>query len=778
MRSPKYAYVACAGILLALAGCGGRSDSATPAPQFAPQLFASAGQDTATITYTGLVQALYVSYFGRPADSGGLASFSHQLADLGVGPNVQALMEAYARDVRVRNLVDSFGNSAESAALYGGSEKNFVTAVYLNLLGREPDEAGLAFWVGAIVNGRLSRSRAALDIYAGALSNKSAQGLLDAALITKKTQVAEAFTIEMVSTAAVGYSGEAAAARANNLLSSVQATTDASSVSAAISSAIKDIGMLGTSVEIPGKPVKIALIVTSAQNSANGARIQRFADALSSDLNKRAFARSGPLGASHSVEILIAGGTASAVRNQLKPYDSAMLIGQVPVPLITDFWDNFRIKPLLDPLRLPACEAYSFNADGNTVGPSPQTISTVPSCRNGMALSVLRGLSPTSDEADVAKKLDQFIDYHQNSDLRNQTWSATFQDIWALWMGSLPYYTSDNLTSLWSLVTLNAPLKTYSLPSFITSGTAIERKRSFESCLARKGEMCTVAGHGDPTSILFEGPSALGQYYSSDSVTLMASDIKPNSVNAKYVRMMSCSSQNFVQANSMATTLLMAGDTMLTYGASTTAWGGQGQVMRESQQIYPYLALGSTYAEAARGTMGADSTAMQGDPYISFRPVPLVAPKLLINGKHYNDGNFIMPVVFPESVNGAASFFNLMLTNGGKVDLHVQFSWAAGEWSLDNKPIPEGGFNGGLSQLSPAPLDFYLASVQPYGQGIGNIIYTIKPAESLRVTYKFTPWIYDKATTYVTGTMGSTLQMFSDDPASFKVTLDASMKVK
>lgn len=524
--------------------------------------------------------------------------------------------------------------------------------------------------------------------------------------------------------------------------------------------------------EVRAKPVKIAMVVSSSQMRVNGVKIQLFSAALTGDLNRRSLARSGPNGTTYSVDVLSAGADAYSVRNQLKPYDGAILIGVVPVPVINDGTDGFD-KPFMDPFRLPSCGAYRVSAGSNRIDSIPQIIENDPSCRHGMSVAVLRGQSQLSDLPDVEKKLDQFIAYHQASDQNNLNWSPDFQYTWALWGGSAPYLPANTLADIWPTMTLNGGLHHYPSPAFVTDGTSAFRKETFKRCLASEGEMCVVGGHGNSTSILFEGPDVLGQFYSRDHVTMASSEIKSNGASAKYVEMLACSSQDFLRSGSFATTLLMSGKTMLTFGSSTASWGSSGFLLEQAQEVYPFLALGSTFAEAVRGSMRGNAISMQGDPYISFRPVPARAPKLVINGKHYNDGNFIYPMVFADSIGGSSSQAVLNLSNAGMADLHIQLAWASRAWSIDGKQIPEGGFNGGFSLVEPFPI-----SGNNHGSGIGNRIFTIKPNETMKVTYKMAPLAYSPAGAAVTGVLGSTLQLFSDDPASYKITLDATMRVR
>ncbi|RSZ59979.1 DUF4214 domain-containing protein [Massilia atriviolacea] len=177
---------------------------------------------TIDIKYTELTQSLYVSYFGRAADAGGLVSFQDQLAKLNAPTTVNELAAKYNTDQNIRSLIDSFGLSAESKALYSGDSKAFVNAIYTNVLNRAPDQEGLAFWANAIDSGALTRANASLSIMAGAQNNTTAQGLSDKAIVANKVDIASnfTFTLDTPEKAAV-YSTASAAATVRDLLASV-----------------------------------------------------------------------------------------------------------------------------------------------------------------------------------------------------------------------------------------------------------------------------------------------------------------------------------------------------------------------------------------------------------------------------------------------------------------------------------------------------------------------------------------------------------------------------
>ncbi|WP_136417620.1 cadherin domain-containing protein [Herbaspirillum sp. ST 5-3] len=178
--------------------------------------------------YFPLVQQLYVAYFGRPADPAGLQSMADSLLANGAPTDIQAFNASYSTNVGVKTILDNFGGT-ESANLYGTSAENFVFSFYQNVLGRLPDAAGYSFWVESINNGTLTMGKAAISMMAGALANTTTQGQQDAAKITNMLAVADDFTAA-ITTESATYSGDAAAQAARDLLKTITATTDISTV--------------------------------------------------------------------------------------------------------------------------------------------------------------------------------------------------------------------------------------------------------------------------------------------------------------------------------------------------------------------------------------------------------------------------------------------------------------------------------------------------------------------------------------------------------------------
>ena len=201
--------------------------------------------------YTAVVQQLYVSYFGRPADFYGLQNFSAQLDAIGAPKTFAAVQAAVGGDragtTALSKLVNTFSNSAESIALYGNDNSQigvskFVAAIYQNVLGREADTAGFNFWVNAIASGTLTKANAAAAITQAATANTTAQGLLDAQTVANKVAVATAFTTALDTPSELNaYSGDAAAASGRGLLTGVNSSTNVTAYQATINSTITSI---------------------------------------------------------------------------------------------------------------------------------------------------------------------------------------------------------------------------------------------------------------------------------------------------------------------------------------------------------------------------------------------------------------------------------------------------------------------------------------------------------------------------------------------------------
>lgn len=234
------ALIASAFLFIQLAGCGGGEDTSGSTASAKPGTTSiSAPYTFLASDYHPVVQQLYVAYFGRPADPGGLANFAAELSATDAPYDIQAFNVAYNRDARIRSLIDSFGISEESRTLYSGDTRTFIDAIYRNVLNRAPDTEGMDFWVNAIDRGGLTRANASFSIMAGALANVTPQGRRDAALIDRRIAAATRFTSSLSTPAlANSYQGNAAAAIARSMLSKIVDTSNAGEIESGINTTL------------------------------------------------------------------------------------------------------------------------------------------------------------------------------------------------------------------------------------------------------------------------------------------------------------------------------------------------------------------------------------------------------------------------------------------------------------------------------------------------------------------------------------------------------------
>ncbi len=178
--------------------------------------------------YTTILQQFYLAYFGRPADPVGLNTAAASLAAAGAPTTLAGLLSS--ANPTVVALINGFGTSAESTALFTGGTTARVTAIYQNVLNRNPDVGGLLYWSGEIDSGRLSLARVAL-----AVIEAGARDVNDGPLVTAKTNVAISYTASLDTVAEINaYNGTAAAASARTLLSTVVATTTTATFQASV----------------------------------------------------------------------------------------------------------------------------------------------------------------------------------------------------------------------------------------------------------------------------------------------------------------------------------------------------------------------------------------------------------------------------------------------------------------------------------------------------------------------------------------------------------------
>ncbi|MBW7903425.1 MAG: DUF4214 domain-containing protein [Rhodocyclaceae bacterium] len=146
------------------------------------------------------VQQLYVAYYGRPADPGGLQYWA-------------AIVEQNAGNVA--SIISAFSNTPEATALYSTSvtPAERIVVLYQNILGRDPEPDGLTYWQKQVADGLISLNNLTIAILQGAQNE-------DATVVSNKLAVANAFT-DLVTSSGLTYDGDAATAVARTLLNQV-----------------------------------------------------------------------------------------------------------------------------------------------------------------------------------------------------------------------------------------------------------------------------------------------------------------------------------------------------------------------------------------------------------------------------------------------------------------------------------------------------------------------------------------------------------------------------
>lgn len=87
----------------------------------------------ASSNYFDTVHKLYIAFYGRPAEAKGLYYWSGKIDEAGGNAS---------------SVIDAFAGENEAKELYAGSSNSeTITQIYEQLLGRNPDADGLAFWV-------------------------------------------------------------------------------------------------------------------------------------------------------------------------------------------------------------------------------------------------------------------------------------------------------------------------------------------------------------------------------------------------------------------------------------------------------------------------------------------------------------------------------------------------------------------------------------------------------------------------------------------------------
>lgn len=176
-----------ASLSAALISCGGAPAPHTGEVLAARQAGPAAGAAVQASDYHDVIQQIFIAYFGRPADPGGLKYFQELFLRLGAPTTLDGIARVYGTHADLRLTIDAFGSSKESQDLYTGDDADFINAIYTNLFNRDADAGGKEYWASLLQKKAITRGNAAITIMLGAART-------DAGIIANKTLAASLYT--------------------------------------------------------------------------------------------------------------------------------------------------------------------------------------------------------------------------------------------------------------------------------------------------------------------------------------------------------------------------------------------------------------------------------------------------------------------------------------------------------------------------------------------------------------------------------------------------------
>jgi subtilisin family serine protease len=173
------------------------------------------------LSFEEIIARYYIGYYNRAPDPEGFDFW----------------VNAYANGVSTLEIATFFSDQPETRVLYPyfsaparNSPEQFITSIYNNLFNREPDAAGLAFWIEALTSGNVNIGQMIEEIIGGARTNP------DLAVVQNKVASALYWEDQANNFSGFPYDATAAAAAAAALsgvtddLASVVSSRDESNV--------------------------------------------------------------------------------------------------------------------------------------------------------------------------------------------------------------------------------------------------------------------------------------------------------------------------------------------------------------------------------------------------------------------------------------------------------------------------------------------------------------------------------------------------------------------
>ena len=183
------------------------------------------------------IQGVYVALFGRPADPTGLNYFNSVTNN---GADLTAIGDLAA----TKEYQDRFA---------GQSNNQIITSIYQSLFDRNPEQAGLDFFVAALANGTFTINNIAIAILDGATGS-------DKTLVDKKIAAANKYTSALDTPDEVAaYSGNAAAAKGIAFIDAVTAS----------STEVDDAAADAAVADLPAQSTGDSFMLTTSPDSAS-----------------------------------------------------------------------------------------------------------------------------------------------------------------------------------------------------------------------------------------------------------------------------------------------------------------------------------------------------------------------------------------------------------------------------------------------------------------------------------------------------------------------------
>lgn len=118
------------------------------------------------------IQKVYIAYYGRPGDP----------------PGVEYWCGRFVEESNLDSIIEAFGATPEFNASYGGlSNDQLIDTIFLQMFGRDPDEAGKSFYSNKLSSGESSLQTITLEILNGASGS-------DKRVIDERVDAANLFT--------------------------------------------------------------------------------------------------------------------------------------------------------------------------------------------------------------------------------------------------------------------------------------------------------------------------------------------------------------------------------------------------------------------------------------------------------------------------------------------------------------------------------------------------------------------------------------------------------